>query len=430
MSLRRNFIWMVISRCVSLAALFITGSLINRSLGPLGVGILAEMQTWVGLFMVVFGMGIDAATYHFTNKIAYPYDVKTKFTTIFILNIIYAILAASALTFFVFYWPQKISSKTIEFLFLLDIFLIVSMVTTNLVIFFQALGNIKFSALLGIIRAVINILIICTGYFLGLISIGFVVVSMLVVQVITLFMVIRAAFKSGFISGYFSKEMAICLFTKGIKQHIGAISAFIYIKINQLIVFKYCGEEQSGIFAVALTLALYLTLVPETFQLVLYPRVIHSDDDYKVTANALKFGFYVWGAIVILIIIFAKPILLMYGGKKFLASINAFRILMFMVWFLPLSSLIAPYFAKKGAFGLSSLFAVCLGIISTGLNLFLVPKYASVGAAFATSISCFIGFCMVILLLFYLSKKNTLIIFKPDFKKEISFIRQVYLRKV
>lgn len=411
-----------------MVALILTGSLINRSLGPLGRGILAEMQTWVALFIVIFGVSIDTATHHFANRKAYVEDDKTKFMTIFSLNLIYVFLATVALTFFVFYCPRQVSSKTIEFLFLLDIFLIISMLATNLAVFFQALGNVKFFALIGITRAAINIAIISIAYFFGFISIKFVIVTMIIVQAIALFIILTASLRSGLIFGHFSKDIAKGLIIKGFKQHIATVSTFVYIKINQLIVFRYSGETQAGFFSVALTLAIYLMLIPETFQIALYPRVVHSNDDYEVTVRSLRFWFYVWGGVVLLLFLFAKPILLIYGGKAYLPSIKVFRILMLATWFLPLSSLVAPYCAKKGAFGISSLFAVSLGIISIGLNLSLVPGYASIGAAFATSTTCVIGFCMSLLLLRYLSKRNPLMIFRPDFKKELSFVRDIYLR--
>jgi len=428
LSLKRNFLWMLGSKAVSMAALFITGCMINRSLGLLGRGILAEMQTWVSLFIVIFAISIDAATYHFANKVAYDYDDKVKFVSIFLLNIIYALLATFALTFFVFCWPQRVSSKTIEFLFLLDIFLIISMLATNLAVFFQAMGNVRFSAQIGIIRAVVSTAIISVGYFLGFINIRFVIVSMIIVQVVALFIILRASLKSGLIFGHFSKDIAIGVILKGLKQHIATISTFVYTKINQLIVFRCAGEAQAGIFAVALTLAIYLMVVPETFQIALYPRVIHSNDDYEVTVRSLRLGFYVWGSIVILIMLLAKPILLIYGGSKFLPSVNVFRILLIAVWFLPVASLITPYYIKKGAFGIASFSAALLGVISIGLNILLVPKYASIGAALATAITCLAAFCMTILFLYYLSKKNPLVIFRPDFQKEVAFIRQMYLR--
>ena len=50
------------------ATTLFTGALINRSLGPFNRGIFAEAQTWVALFVVIFGIGMQAAIYHFSNN--------------------------------------------------------------------------------------------------------------------------------------------------------------------------------------------------------------------------------------------------------------------------------------------------------------------------------------------------------------------------
>ncbi len=416
MGLKRNFLWMLGSKILLMLAGIITGGLINRSLGPGGRGVFAEMQTWVILFIVVFGLSIDSVTYHFSNKSTYGDDDNTRFMTVFLLNILYALLAAIAMTLFVFYWPSYVSPETRRFIFLLDIFLIFFMLSANLLVFFQSLGNIRFSSIIGIIQALFNVGIISVGYFFGFISIYFILISMIIVQVVSLLIIFRLSLKSGFIFGCFSKNLAMSLIKAGLKFHIGTIAVFIYTKMNQLMVFGYCGAKESGIFAVSLTLAICLMVIPGTFQIALYPRVIHSDDDYEVTLKSLKLGFYIWGIAVFVIVLFARPILLIYGGRDFMDSVNVFKVLMIGTWFMPLSSLIAPYCIKKGAFLIISFSAVLLGILSIGLNILLIPRIASMGAAIATSLTCVVGFCIAVLFLWIISKKNPLSFIRPVFK--------------
>jgi O-antigen/teichoic acid export membrane protein len=302
------------------------------------------------------------------------------------------------------------------------------MLSTNLMVFFQALGNIKFTALIGIMQGITNLFIISIGYLFGVVNIKYILIAMIIFQAVALFLILVASLKSGLIFGNFSKDMAKTLIITGLKQHTATISTFVYAKVNQLIVFRYSGELQAGILAVPLSLAMFLMVIPMTFQTVLYPRVIHSNDDYEITVRSLRIGFYGWGGVIILIMLLAKPILLAYGGTNFLPSVNVFRILLIAVWFLPLSSFLAPYYVKKGAFITASFSAVLLGIVSIIINILLVPKYASIGAALATAFTCLIGFCIVILFLYYLSKKNPIVVFKPDFKKEICFLKQISLR--
>ncbi len=406
---------------------FVAAAMINRSLGPSTRGVYAEMQTWIELFAVLFGMSLVTAIYHFANKSLYGNDDQSRFITTFSMSLIYGFLASTALTIFVYAWPEKVSTQTYEYLILLNALIIATMLVGNLVIFLQAIGDIRYSAVIGVVQGVMNTLIIGYAYWSNRLNIRMVLISVLMMQSIGLIMLLVKFRKYNYFAGRFSKSLAKGIFTAGLKQHIATIATFVYTKINQLIVFKYCGESSAGLFAVSLSAALYLTFIPMTFQTVLYPRVIHASDDYEITIRSLRWGFYAWGVIVFLLILFAKPILLLYGGNSFLPSVSNFRILMIATWFLPLSSMLAPYYIKVGAFGLASVTAVFLGAVSIGLNIVLVPRYADVGASVATALTCFIGFCIILAILWYLSRKNPFVIFHPNLKQEIVSFRMSFL---
>lgn len=398
-----------------LAAL-LTGALINRSLAPFNRGIFAEIQTWIDLFIIIFGVSMEAAIYHFANKTLYNYDDKTKLVTIFFMSFVYSLIAALALKYCVLYWPQKFSSTLANSLTLVIVLLITSMLVTNLTVFLQAIGNMKFSALIGILQALFNVFIIGYGYFFGIINVRFVVGRLVIIQVIALLALFVVFLKAGLIAGKFSIDMAKGMIIAGFKQHIGTISCFIYTKINQLIVFRYCGEREAGIFAVSLNLAFSLMFVTEVFRTVLYPYVINSEDGYNMTVKSLRLGFYGLGAIIVCFVLFAKPLLLIYAGRDFLPAVNIFRIIIIGMWLLSVLSLFAPYFVKVGAFMLSSFLTVTLGIISVALNIWLVPRFASMGASIATTITCFAGFCMALLFMWRLTRKNPFLMFRVNFK--------------
>jgi O-antigen/teichoic acid export membrane protein len=426
MNLRRNFFWMLASKASLVVAALVMWSLINRALQSSDRGVLAEMQTWVALFMAVFGISLDTAIYHFANRTVYGDDDPSRFVTILSLSLIYAFLASLAMGLFVLLWPHQASAKTGQFLVPLIALLFFSMQTTYLLVFFQSLGNIRFSALIGMTQAVVNIGVVGAGFLFKILSLRFVVVALIMVQAAALTVVLANARRAGFFRGRFSKTLARGVITAGLKQHLGTISAFVYTKINQLIVFKYCGDSQAGIFAVSLTLTTSLMVIPQTFQIVLYPRIIHFKDEYDMTVKSLRLGFYVWGAVVLGLIVLAKPLLWLYGGRGYLGSSGLLRIMMIASWFLPLSALFAPYYIKKGAFALASLSAVLLGGVSIGLNYWLISRSGIVGAAWATATTCVIGFFGVLVFFFYLSKKNPLVFLKPDFKNEWESVKSIF----
>jgi len=396
------------SKSIIMSAGFITAAMINRSLGPSGRGIYAEMQTWVGLFAVIFGMSLDTAIYYFANRSLYGTDDRSRLMTTFSLSLIYGLFATAALTIFVLGWPEQVSSETFKFLLLLDVLLIATILTGNLIIFLQAMGDIRYSAVIGVVQVMANVLVVGYAYWVDSLDIKIVLISVLIIQGITFLMLLAKFRRNNLLTGRFSKNLAKGMITAGFKQHIATIATFVYTKINLLIVFKYCGESNAGMFAVALSAAFYLMFVPMTFQTVLYPRVIHAIDDYEVTIRSLRLVFYSWGGIVLLIILLAKPILFIYGGRHFLPAVTTFRIIMIAAWFLPLASLVAPYCVKIGAFYAMAITAIALGLISIALNLYLIPKFSGTGAALATASTCMIGFCISLILLGYLSKRNPL----------------------
>jgi len=408
MGLKRDFSWMLGSRLTALAAGVFTGALINRSLGPAGRGVYAEMQTWVALFIVIFGFGLDSGINHYANRERYGSDDSRRFATTSLLAILYGIAGASALAVLVHMRPGEVSTKTAELVTPLTLLLVFSMLAANTTVLLQALNEVKVSAMIGMVQTAVSVAVIGGGYALGVIRIEFLVGYLIVLQAVSL--AITGVFfrLRGILPGRFSREMALGMAKVGAKIHVAAIATFIYTKVNQLIVFRYCGESEAGIYAVALNLAFYAVFIPTTLQTALYPRVIHFQDEFEVTVRSLRLAFYGWGILVLVIILLARPILLIYGGSQFLPSVNVFRVLMLGVWLLPLSSLVAPYCIKVGAFGLLSLSAVLLGLISLAANFLLIPSYLSMGAASATALACAIGFCMAILLLWYKARRNPL----------------------
>jgi O-antigen/teichoic acid export membrane protein len=403
---------MLISKVSQASVAFLTAILINRSLGPEGRGLFAEMQTWVALFIVAFGLSLDSVIYHFANKSEYPIDNNSFFTTIVLLSSFLSIVAISVLSLTSYFYPTTFSITTNSYLSLLILLIFFTILWTNLLVFQQSLGRIKLSAIVCIIQSFFQALIIYSGYAFHAINIYYIFVSLIIVQLTGIIII---SLVSNAIFGSISFEIIIKMLKAGLNFHAATVSMFIYTKINQLILFKHCGEHDTGLFSISLNLAFAFMVIPATLQTVLYPRVIHSQDDYDITLKSLRFAFYGWGAIVFFIFLMAKPILLIYGGGEFLPSLNILRILLISTWILPLSSIIAPYCIKVGAFMACSISAVILGVMSIGLNLLLIPKYSGIGAAIATSLTCLVGFFLALGLLWILTKNNplTFLILRP-----------------
>lgn len=409
MSIKRHFSWMLFSRVVSMAAAMLIGSLVNRALGPSDRGVYAEMQTWVTMFSVLFGFSIDSAIYHSGNRQLYVLDDKSRFITILLTTLFYACIGLVMFSAFTYLFPGYFSEKARRYLLFMNLLLFCMMLALSLTVFLQSLGNIYYAGFISIAQNVIVAFIIAYIYFRNNLSLDNAFIASIVSQVLSIIMLAVYFGQSGFFSGVFSRSTSIQLLKNGLTLHVATIATFAYTKVNQLLVMKYSGAAEAGMFAVSLNLAFASMIIPGVLQTVLYSRIIHSEDTFEITIKSMKYNFFGWGTIVLLLVISAEPIIMLYAGIAFRNSVNTFRILMVAAWFLSMSALTAPYFVKAGFFRLMSLSAVLLGLISIVANYFLVQRYASFGAALATALTSFIGFIFVSLMLFAEFKKKVLI---------------------
>jgi O-antigen/teichoic acid export membrane protein len=416
--LGRNFFWMLLSRIGQMTAGLLAAILINRSLGPAGRGLLAEVQTWCGLLAIVWGLSMDTAIYHTANRVQYTEKESIKFASVLGLSSVVAIVASTWLTMLTWFRPDLVSEAMIRYILLLDAYVFVFILGSNLAVFFLAQGHVRFASLIGLAQIALNALIVGCAFLVSRITLSLALTSLFLAQLIPVLVMLVMAGRLGYLPGRFSVSLIKRLILAGIKQHPATVCTFIYTRANQLILFHYCGEVETGHYALALNLASQLMVIPMAFQAVLYPRIIHEQDDHQVTVRSMNLGFYIWGVMVLGAFVLAKPLVLVYGGAEFLSAVPLFRVLLPMTWLMPLSAMVAPFYVKKGAFLMASLTAIVLGLVSVGLNYLFIPRLGSWGAAWATTVTTSFGFGLSLAFLWYLSRKNPLMILIPPSRRE------------
>lgn len=422
MNIRKNFFWLIVSKSSIVLAGVITGALINRSLGPSGRGFFAEIQTWVNLFVMFFGFSIDTVIYHFANEKQYGSNAGTKFVTFLVITLFLGLASALFLLGSIYCFPEFFSYSSRRYVFLLMIIIIFTLIFNNEIAYVQAIGEIKFSAIIGLIQSLANIVFIVVCFCLSVLDLFYVTINLVFTLSILLAVLACFYYKKKYWRGNFSFDLGKKIILAGFQVHLATISTFVYMKINQLLLFNTCGDIETGYYAVSLGIAQACAVVPNVLQIILFPRLIHSNDEYEVTIRFLRYIFYGWGIIVVFIIILADPILRIYAGSKFLPAINVFRIIMLSLWLNNISATISPFWVKKGKFIIASVSAIIVAIVSIFLNYNLVPVFHALGAALSTFLSCFFGFLISLLLFYYLSKRNPILFMKINFVNEFSNI--------
>lgn len=402
--MRRDFSWLLASKLACMAAGLLPVMLLNRALAPAGRGVLAEMQSWVALFAVVFGLSLESAVYHLANAREHPEPQADKFITLMWATLAGAGAAALALALGARMFPGLLPAQAGGLLPPMCALLVLTMLGTQLGVFFQAHGEIPFISKLTMAQTAASALLVGAGHLCGALSVPFALWALVAAQLPLAGLALAAACRRGLLGGRPSWAMARKHLAAGARLHVATIATFAYTRLNQILVNRYAGDHEAGLFAAALNLAFTAMLIPQALQGALYPRVIHSTDEAQVTRRSMRLTFWLWGGACAVLALLAEPILLVYGGERFLDAVPAFRLCLAALFFLSLSSLVAPLFVKRGAFTLASVISVTLAAIGLGLNLLLIPGHGESGsaaarAALATALTTACG--LAAMLLFY-----------------------------
>jgi len=423
--LGKSFAWTLLGKAALLLGGVITAALVNRALAPAGRGFLAEIQTWAAAFAVIFGFSLDTAIYHFANRQRYVLSDSERLTTVLATSLGAALIAVLFFAALVAAFPGVLSPSARGALPLLVALLLSTLFFTNLQTLAQATGNVRTVALTSSIQAATALGLIIPAFFVHRLDLDYVLMATVLAQMFGIAAVVLAFRRSGVVPvGRLDRKLVGEFLLSGLKQHVATISTFAYTKVNQLLVFNYAGEAQAGMFAAALTLAFWIFGGFSALQLALYPRTIHFADDLEVTVRTLRIAFYSGGLLCLGAMLFAKQILMAYGGAAFVDAAPILRLMILSAWFLSMSSLVAPYYVKHGAFRLAAATAILLGLISVAINLWLVPSYQAIGAAAATAMTTLLGFGLVFSMLRILSGRWLWRIFRPDFRAEMAGFRQ------
>jgi len=428
-SLLSSFFWTLAGRLSAQASGLVMAALVNRALNPGGRGSLAGIQAWVGLFAALFGFSLDTAIYHFANREKYPYADSTRLALVLVATTCTCVMAAGGFAALTIIWPEQVSGEAAAHLFWVLVLLVTTIAGTNLIAFGQALGRVQLAAGMGIAQAVINVGLVVPAYVYHAIDLRYALLVSFLVQFAGLFLgatVLLHAYRPSF-SGVTWAGLWT-LVGAGLRYHTGTVACFAYTKLNQLTVQHHCGDIQTGLLAVALTLSFGLFGIFGAFQMALYPRVIHSADDFSITVRSMRLTFYAGLVVVLPLIVLSRYILRFYGGGQFEGAVWMLRMLVPAAWMMTISGLAAPYCVKSGAFGLTSASAVALGVISVIASHFLVPLFRGEGAAAATLLTLATGTIMTLGMLRWLGGRSPLGMFIPDFRDEWRFVRTLLTR--
>lgn len=367
----------------------VTGMIVARALGPTNKGIISVALLCPYLFFTIFNFSIGLGIIHHTGK--RQYELKAfagSALALFAVLTIMSLLAFFATVFFFRHILYRgielkylmVAGISIPFNLMLYCFSsilqgnmeIKSYNIANQMLYYSNLLFVLLFLLLSRLTAIEAVIAGISGIVIG--------------GIVALLKVLRMA---GGIS--FDIELTKSLMRDGGKIQIGAIATFLYTQANVFILNYYAPPAEVGFYSVALSLASVLFFFSVSLEVGLYPKVSHAtmEEAVHLVQVATRQILLISALAAVLVAVFAKEIVGIYGGSAFLPAVTPLILLLPGTVIFIIPKILATLWVRKGWFFPLTLIAGCTALISICFNILLIPKYGANGAALATTLTYF-----------------------------------------
>jgi lipopolysaccharide/colanic/teichoic acid biosynthesis glycosyltransferase/O-antigen/teichoic acid export membrane protein len=184
-----------------------------------------------------------------------------------------------------------------------------------------------------------------------------------------------------------SLQLARRIYVFGTRGQLGSLLSLLNLRFDFVFVAAIAGPAALGIYAVASKYAEVLRVVPIAANWVLYPRFARSDAVVATASSRwlIPRAGAVTGTFALPLALAAGAVIPMLFGRTFEGAVLPAQILLIGLAAEGVSGVITAFLYGRGRPGLNSLAAGTGLIVTLVLDVILIPRLGSVGAAIASS---------------------------------------------
>ena len=268
----KNTGWLFFGRVFTLVISFFVGAYIARYLGPSNYGLLNYVVSFVGLFAFLASFGVDNIV---SREIIKDHSKKDEIIgTAFYIKIVGSLLAIAGVFFVSIFTTKDLFTLGLIWLFSLNF---IPQSFNILETYFQSQVLSKKVVVAQIISNLISTLlkIICLIENKGIFWLTVIFIIETSVYAVLLLFSFRK-FGNHIRKWRFNKNVALSLLRDSWPLMLSAVAISIYMDIDQVMIKNMLGNEQAGIYAVAVKLSEVWYFIPGIICASLFPAIINA----------------------------------------------------------------------------------------------------------------------------------------------------------
>ena len=403
--------WMFFGRIFILGVSFLVNAYIARYLGPANFGILNYTISFVGLFSFIATFGIDSVV---SREIVKNHDLKSEIIgTSFYLKIIGGILSV-IMIFTVSYFTTK-DQMLLGLIWMFSLTYIFQAFNI-IVIYFHSQVLSIYSMMIIIGASLVSTILKIFLIFFHAGIIWLLAIYTLETVVVAIGFILIFIYKGHKLREWiFKKEVAFMILKDSWPLMLSSVAIGIYMKIDQVMIKNMIGNEQAGIYAVAVKLSEVWYFIPSVICASVFPAIIKSlivSKEFFESRLKKLYSLMFWIAFLIasFITIFSYPIVKILFGNSYLRAVTTTQIYVWAGISVSLGIVVGQYLLAQNLTRISFYTTIIGAIVNVLMNIILIPRVGINGAAFATLISY--TFATFSILFFKKTKSQGLLILK------------------
>jgi O-antigen/teichoic acid export membrane protein len=184
----------------------------------------------------------------------------------------------------------------------------------------------------------------------------------------------------------FNRVLASEMLKYGFRIYVATTLAFLVIRSDILLVNGYLGQNEAGVYSVAVAIGEALYLLPTVIGINLFARVARGASD-QISAEIFRSVFVLYGLVCIVSVVLAGPLIHVFYGPQYSESVGLYYWLAPGSFSLGMLTILSHHFAGRG-FPVQAMLVWFVGFgVNLAINLLFLNKYGTYIASLSSSIA-------------------------------------------
>jgi O-antigen/teichoic acid export membrane protein len=196
----------------------------------------------------------------------------------------------------------------------------------------------------------------------------------------------------------FDRRLLARTLSFGVRSYVQVVIAYLLLRIDAYMVQAILGPEQTAFYSLGVHLTETVLEVPQAIGLVLYPRLaaLGEEDIYRLTAQTCRRTLLLTIPAAVGLALFGPWIIRVLYSDAFAPAGAPLPWLGVGIIAMAIFVIVTRSFTARSKQVVNTVAGMLALIVNVVLNVFLIPRYGIVGAAFATAVA-YTSACLILI---------------------------------